>query len=634
MATISLRTRILLILLGVFALYAVLNYGVQRFVIYPRFILLEEEEADRNMNRAVQALQREINALEWFCHDWSAWDDTYVFAQDRNEAFIETNLTPTLLDDYHLDLIYMTNADGERVWSRDTTTDSDESQLLAEFPIDGLPIEHSLMAVLKASGNYQRVSVKGMMQTSAGTLLIASKPIVTSQHEGPPQGTLIMGRFLDSSRIKDLEEQTQLKLRIWHIEDSSIPSRAKDALAHLNGQHSIPLMKPSDVKQYVYQIFPDYQRRPGLLIEASLPREITAQGMVAALSATVSLILGGLIGLFVLMALLQKVVVSPVIQLRNHMVKVAETDDLSARIAMERDDEFGVLAREFDRMVNHLADARTKLLEHSYKVGKAEVAAEVLHNVRNSLSPVTGAIAFLRERIKHTHFDRVEKVKDELLQGSADPDRAKDLNQYLIAFCDRVCAFLRESQEKLHGIDQDIARIETLLAQQDKESHVAERPTERVSIGEIVQDAIGKTSFAIQQFLRYHLNEDESARTQVIRTDRNALVQVVACLLSNAVESLQRAGLGESQVALRTYLEQEQGHKSLHIEVHDTGQGMTDEVLGQVFQRGFTTKHGDRSGPGLHWCANVLRALGGAIRAESDGLGRGACFHIVLPAEE
>ncbi|HNT35618.1 MAG TPA: CHASE4 domain-containing protein, partial [bacterium] len=544
MVTISLRTKILLILLGIFAVYALLNYGVQHYVIYPRFVLLEEEEAKRNMNRAIQALQREIHGLEWFCHDWSAWDDIYIYAQDRNEAFAETNLTPTLLADYKLDIVYIASATGDRIWSRDIRMTSEGYTPLEEFPTEGISVEHPIMSVLKAPGPYERVTVNGIIQTSAGPLLFASRPIVSSQHEGPPSGVLIMARFLDAVRIKTLEEQTQLKISIRHLADPNIPPQGKSALSRLKGTTSVPYLKASATRQYIFEVFPDYSNHPCLLIEVSFPRHITNQGRLATLFATVSLLIGGLIGLLVLMTLLHKAIVSPVIQLRDHMVRVGETDDLSAKLASDRDDEIGVLAREFDRMVGHLADARKKLLEHSYKVGKAEVAAEVLHNVRNSLSPISGAITFLRDRIRNTHFERIEAVKSELAQSSVDPQRAKDLNQYLVIFCDRVCAFLRESQGKLVEIDEDIVRIEQLLAQQDAESHISERPKERVQLGDIVQDAVAKTSFAIQEFLRYHLSVDDEARSQVIRTDRNALVQIIACLLSNASESVQKLSEG------------------------------------------------------------------------------------------
>ena len=34
----------------------------------------------------------------------------------------------------------------------------------------------------------------------------------------------------------------------------------------------------------------------------------------------------------------------------------------------------------------------------------------------------------------------------------------------------------------------------------------------------------------------------------------------------------------------------------------------------------------------LHWCANSLAGMGGRIAATSEGLGKGAAFHVCLPA--
>jgi signal transduction histidine kinase len=33
----------------------------------------------------------------------------------------------------------------------------------------------------------------------------------------------------------------------------------------------------------------------------------------------------------------------------------------------------------------------------------------------------------------------------------------------------------------------------------------------------------------------------------------------------------------------------------------------------------------------LHWCANAVAGMGGRISAESDGAGKGAKFHVLLP---
>jgi len=59
--------------------------------------------------------------------------------------------------------------------------------------------------------------------------------------------------------------------------------------------------------------------------------------------------------------------------------------------------------------------------------------------------------------------------------------------------------------------------------------------------------------------------------------------------------------------------------------------GIAPEHLKDMFRRGFTTKKGGSRGTGLHWCANSVAAMGGRMHADSEGLGRGATMHLLLP---
>jgi two-component system, NtrC family, sensor kinase len=70
----------------------------------------------------------------------------------------------------------------------------------------------------------------------------------------------------------------------------------------------------------------------------------------------------------------------------------------------------------------------------------------------------------------------------------------------------------------------------------------------------------------------------------------------------------------------------------LHLECRDDGVGIPGEHLERVFENGFTTKSRETNhGIGLHWCANAVGALGGRIWAASDGPGRGATMHLLIP---
>jgi signal transduction histidine kinase len=108
------------------------------------------------------------------------------------------------------------------------------------------------------------------------------------------------------------------------------------------------------------------------------------------------------------------------------------------------------------------------------------------------------------------------------------------------------------------------------------------------------------------------------------------LGQVFLNLLVNAAHAIPdgRAESNEIRVVLRRV-----GERVL-VEISDTGTGMSEEVLRQIFTPFFTTKPlGVGTGVGLPVCQRIVSALGGQISAESK-LGAGSTFRVLLPTAD
>ena len=72
------------------------------------------------------------------------------------------------------------------------------------------------------------------------------------------------------------------------------------------------------------------------------------------------------------------------------------------------------------------------------------------------------------------------------------------------------------------------------------------------------------------------------------------------------------------------------GREGVQIQVRDTGEGIPDDVLAQIFQPFFSTKRGKGTGLGLWVSQAIVQNHGGTMRVRSR-LGHGTTFTITLP---
>jgi signal transduction histidine kinase len=111
-----------------------------------------------------------------------------------------------------------------------------------------------------------------------------------------------------------------------------------------------------------------------------------------------------------------------------------------------------------------------------------------------------------------------------------------------------------------------------------------------------------------------------------ITVDKHKVLQILVNLIRNAKYACDESGRSDKLITLRI----ESGARGVRISVIDNGVGIAAENKGRLFNHGFTTRQSGH-GFGLHSGALAAHELGGSLRAESDGPGRGAAFILDLP---
>ena len=109
-----------------------------------------------------------------------------------------------------------------------------------------------------------------------------------------------------------------------------------------------------------------------------------------------------------------------------------------------------------------------------------------------------------------------------------------------------------------------------------------------------------------------------------IMADRVQLQQVFMNLMLNAVEAMNEFG---GELTVRSQLHD----GGLLFSVSDTGPGLPDGILDQIFSAFFTTKP-QGSGMGLAISRSIVESHGGRMWAAAND-GQGATFHFILPAD-
>lgn len=108
-----------------------------------------------------------------------------------------------------------------------------------------------------------------------------------------------------------------------------------------------------------------------------------------------------------------------------------------------------------------------------------------------------------------------------------------------------------------------------------------------------------------------------------ITADPTQLHQVLVNLMVNAIQAMPDGG--------KLTIETLSGDGYISLIVEDTGVGMSDEILRQIFNPFFTTKEvGEGTGLGLSVVHGIVSSHGGIIKVDST-IGKGSRFEVQLP---
>ncbi len=312
----------------------------------------------------------------------------------------------------------------------------------------------------------------------------------------------------------------------------------------------------------------------------------------------------------------------------QHRLRV-QTRSLDRLVAL-RTEKLERTNAELQSSLERLSATREQLLVASRRAGMAEVATDILHNVGNVLNSVNVSSELLLRQLDGDSLSGLRRAVGLLRERRGDidhfltEDRAgKHLLPYVEQVLDDAEAERSAGREEARLMNERIQHIKAIISRQQELATWSTSVPEPCQVAQLLDDAAALVSASYERHgIALYRGGCESLE---IAVDRHQVIQILTNLLSNAKDAL--AGIaGRPVVRIST----SEAAGRVRITVEDNGVGIREEDLDRIFAHGFTTRT-EGHGFGLHSAANQAASMGGQLRCESEGPGRGARFVLELP---
>jgi two-component system sensor kinase FixL len=236
-----------------------------------------------------------------------------------------------------------------------------------------------------------------------------------------------------------------------------------------------------------------------------------------------------------------------------------------------------------------LQELQSELVHISRLSAMGEMASALAHELNQPLAAISNYM----------------KGSRRLLADSRDPHRSKIENA------------LDRAAEQAIRAGQIIRRLRDFVARGESEKRIE-------SLSKLIEEAgalglAGAREQGVQ--LRFHLNSNYD----LVLVDRVQIQQVLVNLFRNALEAMVQSPQRELIVSNTRVADD-----MIEVSVFDTGPGIPDDVMSNLFQTFFTTKE-TGMGVGLSISRSIVEAHGGRMWAEANE-SSGATFRFTLPA--
>lgn len=614
-------------------------------IIDNQFLSIEKNYTLRNAYRINEIIERDLSYLDDTTKDYSNWDYTYRFIDDKNPDYTKSELNPDSLENLGIDFILFINNSENIIYSADITMEKKLST-----PSVNEEYFYKEKNLIKGYSN----DISGIIKINNNITLISSRNILRTDGTGPSKGKIIMARYLNDKKIKEFENILKLPVTFYSYDKINLskleniikePENSNIITAKILGFAIFNNEKYTDVyiqynrsELYGYTILKDVHKVPSAIVGFEMPRDIYNKSKD---------IYGLLLGIFTFFSIIFiflnfslnynifKDITIRIEGLKKSALKVIE-NNYDLKLDISKKDEVGDLAKIFNEMATKIKDSQNKLENYNKGLEKEvnKKTRELSENIKN-LKETKTAILNIMEDMKQANekLKELDKSKTEFLNMVS--HELKTPLTAILAHLDVLDDFKSNlTKDELNSLEairrnsnQLITLIKNILEISRIESGKFELTKSEIDLKKIITESVNELKILASQ-------KKLDLKTEIyslpkINADENRIKEIINNLITNAIKFTEKG-----QIIIKAKKEGDM----IKISVSDTGIGISKDKLNNLFQKFYqvnasiSRRYGG-TGLGLSITRQLIEAHGGKICVESIE-GKGSVFYFTLPIKE
>ena len=343
------------------------------------FSRLEREDIQRNLQRIVNAIRADLDALETITLDWAVWDDAYTYLRTPNQEFEDSNLNTTSLGLIRLEKIILQDNFDRLVAGRERTPVSNFQQF------SGAAEAFTDRQRWLWRRNAQFIVTGGLLQQDGKLYLATSSPVIPSSQVKAPSGRVTMIRRLDEEAIGRLSETVQLEFGVYADNRAGLDPVTLSAVTELDRGAAQAIRFETPDRATAYRLLNEPSTEPPLYLKAAFSRDVYREGQAANLRLLVSLLVAGLAFFVLALLLLEWGLLNRLTHLARELAGIASTGDPTARVTVRGRDEVARVAQHVNNGLARIEETQMRAMRFETELERVKrLELEVLVGKRTA----------------------------------------------------------------------------------------------------------------------------------------------------------------------------------------------------------------------------------------------------------